>query len=64
MTTVLIVDDQALQRMGFSVLLEAQPDMNVVGEATNGTEATRRIVQSGGRAVAADDAAISPAHYP
>ncbi|MET9565184.1 response regulator transcription factor [Streptomyces tauricus] len=41
MTTVLIVDDQALQRMGFNMLLEAQPDMAVVGEAANGGEAVR-----------------------
>ncbi|MEV7872464.1 response regulator transcription factor [Streptomyces sp. NPDC088124] len=41
MTTVLIVDDQALQRLGFRMLLEAQPDMTVAGEAANGSEAVR-----------------------
>lgn len=41
MTTVLIVDDQALQRLGFRMLLEAQPDMAVAGEAANGSEAVR-----------------------
>jgi len=45
MTTVLIVDDQALQRMGFNMLLEAQPDMTVVGEATNGSEAVRMTAE-------------------
>ncbi|MFE6485568.1 response regulator [Streptomyces sp. NPDC088747] len=41
MTTVLIVDDQALQRLGFSMLLEQHPDLTVVGEATHGGEAVR-----------------------
>jgi DNA-binding NarL/FixJ family response regulator len=41
MTTVLIVDDQALQRMGFRMLLESQDDLAVVGEAGNGAEAVR-----------------------
>lgn len=41
MTTVLIVDDQPLQRLGFRMLLESQDDMTVVGEAGNGTDAVR-----------------------
>jgi putative transposase len=41
MTTVLIVDDQALQRLGFSMLMEQHPDLSVVGEATHGAEAVR-----------------------
>ncbi|MGW0707356.1 response regulator [Streptomyces sp. NPDC002643] len=45
MTTVLIVDDQALQRLGFRMLLEAQPDMTVAGEATNGGEAVRKTAE-------------------
>ncbi len=36
---VLVVDDQALVRDGFSVILDAQPDMTVVGEAGDGEEA-------------------------
>ncbi|MEU0806637.1 MULTISPECIES: response regulator transcription factor [unclassified Streptomyces] len=45
MTTVLIVDDQALQRLGFRMLLEAQPDMTVTGEATHGGEAVRKTAE-------------------
>ncbi|GGT55569.1 response regulator [Streptomyces purpureus] len=41
MTTVLIADDQPMQRFGFRMLLESQDDMTVVGEAGNGAEAIR-----------------------
>jgi len=33
---VLIADDQMMVREGFSVLLNAMPDIEVVGEAVNG----------------------------
>jgi len=36
---VLIVDDQALVRAGFRALLSARADIDVAGEATDGTEA-------------------------
>ena len=36
---VVIADDQGMVRSGFSVLLNAQPDIEVVGEAVNGREA-------------------------
>lgn len=45
MTTVLIVDDQALQRLGFHMLFEAQPDITVAGEATHGAEAVRMTAE-------------------
>jgi DNA-binding NarL/FixJ family response regulator len=36
---VLVVDDQGLVRAGFRMILEAQPDMEVVGEAADGLDA-------------------------
>lgn len=45
MTTVLIADDQPLQRLGFRMLLESQDDMTVLGEATNGAEAARMTAE-------------------
>ena len=41
MIRVLLVDDQALVRSGFRVILETQPDIEVVGEAADGAEAVR-----------------------
>jgi DNA-binding NarL/FixJ family response regulator len=36
---VLVVDDQGLVRAGFRMILEAQPDVEVVGEAADGLDA-------------------------
>jgi DNA-binding NarL/FixJ family response regulator len=41
MIRVLLADDQLLVRAGFRSLLDAQPDIEVVGEADDGREATR-----------------------
>ncbi|MDT4990618.1 MAG: hypothetical protein QOH97_510 [Actinoplanes sp.] len=40
---VLLVDDQALVRAGFSMVLAAQPDIDVVGEAGDGAAAIRAL---------------------
>ncbi|MFF5127252.1 response regulator [Streptomyces syringium] len=40
---VLIVDDQMMVREGFSVLLNAQPDIEVVGEAVDGRQAVEQV---------------------
>lgn len=39
MIRVVIADDQQLVRMGFRLLLDAAPDIDVVAEASNGVEA-------------------------
>ncbi len=40
---IFIVDDQALVRAGFSMLLSAQDDMEVVGEAADGAAALAKL---------------------
>ncbi|MFI8947533.1 response regulator [Streptomyces sp. NPDC053750] len=40
---VLIADDQMMVREGFSVLLNAMPGIEVVGEAVNGREAVAKV---------------------
>ena len=42
--TVLLVDDQPLLRAGFRMVLEEEPDITVVGEAADGSEAVKLSV--------------------
>jgi DNA-binding NarL/FixJ family response regulator len=42
---VFIADDQALVRGGFRMILDAQPDMEVIGEAQDGKEALRMVAE-------------------
>jgi DNA-binding NarL/FixJ family response regulator/class 3 adenylate cyclase len=43
---VLLVDDQELVRTGFRMILDAEEDMEVVGEAANGKDALTEAVRS------------------
>ncbi len=43
MTTVVVVDDQPLIRTGFRMVISAEADMEVVGEAGNGAEALEEV---------------------
>ncbi|WP_432896258.1 response regulator [Micromonospora matsumotoense] len=42
---VVIVDDQALVRAGFRMVLDSQPDLTVVGEAIDGADALRVLAR-------------------
>ena len=41
--SIILVDDQELVRTGFRMVLEAQPDMTVVGEASDGRQAVSLV---------------------
>lgn len=43
--TVFLADDHAVVRDGLRALLEAQPDISVIGDAANGREAVRLVAQ-------------------
>jgi DNA-binding NarL/FixJ family response regulator len=43
MTRVLLVDDQDLVRAGLRVIVDAEPDLEVVGEATDGAQAVEAV---------------------
>ncbi|WP_189786189.1 response regulator [Streptomyces capitiformicae] len=42
---VLIADDQQMVRQGFSVLLDTQPDIDVVGQAVHGLDAIDKVAE-------------------
>jgi DNA-binding NarL/FixJ family response regulator len=42
-TRVLLADDQELMRMGFRMVMDTQPDLEIVGEASNGIEAVAAV---------------------
>jgi DNA-binding NarL/FixJ family response regulator len=44
---LLLVDDQALIRAGFRMILEETDDIDIVGEAADGAEAVRRTAELG-----------------
>ncbi|MGO9752894.1 MAG: response regulator [Solirubrobacteraceae bacterium] len=44
-TSILLVDDQELLRVGFRMVLDAQPDLEVVGEAGDGRQAIAFVLQ-------------------
>ncbi|MFI5618105.1 response regulator [Streptomyces sp. NPDC051567] len=44
---VMIADDQMMVRQGFTVLLDAQPDIVVVGQAVNGADAVAKAAELG-----------------
>jgi DNA-binding NarL/FixJ family response regulator len=43
MTTVMLVDDQELVRAGFRMILDLEPDLQVVGEAADGDDCLRHV---------------------
>lgn len=46
MIKILLVDDHAVVRMGLKVLLNAVPDMEVVGEASEGNEGINKALET------------------
>jgi DNA-binding NarL/FixJ family response regulator len=45
MITIILADDHTVVRDGLRFLLEAQPDLTVIGDAANGREAVRQVAQ-------------------
>ena len=42
-TRIMIVDDHEVVRLGMRAAFEAEPDLTVVGEASNGAEALAKM---------------------
>lgn len=45
MITIFLADDHTVVRDGLRVLLEAHPDLKVIGDASDGREAVRQMIQ-------------------
>lgn len=43
MTTIVLADDHHVVRLGLRALLDAEPDFTIIGEATDGLEASRLV---------------------
>ena len=54
MTSVLVVDDEALLRTAFSALIDAEDDLEVVGEAPDGRQAVQLVASLGPDVVVMD----------
>jgi DNA-binding NarL/FixJ family response regulator len=51
---VLVADDQSMVRAGFRMLLAQEPDIEVVGEASNGHEAVDKAARFGPNVILMD----------
>ncbi|MEV5756398.1 response regulator transcription factor [Streptomyces tendae] len=51
---VLIADDQQMVRQGFTVLLNTQPDIEVIGQAVDGLDAVAKVAELGPEVVLMD----------
>lgn len=54
MIKIVLVDDQALVRSGFALLINAEDDLQVVGEAADGVEAVDLLARTGADVVLMD----------
>ena len=52
--SVLLVEDHQIVRQGLKLLIDAQPDMKVIGEASNGKDAIASILERGPHVVVFD----------
>ena len=43
---IVVVDDQALVRTGFAMIIGAEPDLEVVGEASDGSRRSRVVAST------------------